>query len=98
MENTLMTGLMVSLISMAVTFLALGILIGVMYALMAIFPDKSLQTAEGEDATLLDADSSLNMDKENEELAVAMAVGMALLAHQGALDAKDPNLGKLLED
>ena len=97
MEDTLITGLYVSVISMAVTFVALGILIGVMFALLAIFPDRSLKTSEVSDE-VAELTEDLNEDpKANEELAVAMAVGMALLEHQGAFDAKDPNLGKLLE-
>lgn len=95
MENTLMTGLYVSVISMAVTFIALGILIGVMYALLAIFPDKSKQVAGDEFVAMIEEPEV--DEKANQELAVAMAVGMALLEHQGAFDAKDPNLGKLLE-
>ena len=97
MEDTLITGLYVSVISMAVTFVALGILIGVMFALLAIFPDRNLKTSEVSDEAA-ELTEDLNEDpKANEELAVAMAVGMALLEHQGAFDAKDPNLGKLLE-
>ncbi len=97
MEDTLITGLYVSVISMAVTFVALGILIGVMFALLAIFPDRNLKTSEVSDE-VAELTEDLNEDpKANEELAVAMAVGMALLEHQGAFDAKDPNLGKLLE-
>ena len=95
MENTLMTGLYVSVISMAVTFIALGILIGVMYALLAIFPDKSKQVSDDESVAMIEEPEV--DEKANQELAVAMAVGMALLEHQGAFDAKDPNLGKLLE-
>lgn len=97
MENTLVTGLYVSLISMAVTFVALGILIGVMYLLLKIFPDKSKGVAEVETGASIELETSKEDPKADEELAVAMAVGMALLEHQGTFDAKDPNLGKLLE-
>lgn len=96
MENTLLTGLYVSAISMTVTFLALGILIGVMYLLLAIFPDKSKEKSK-EGTKEMDDETIIEDPKVNEELAVAMAVGMALLDHQGVFDAKDPNLGRLLE-
>jgi len=36
-------------------------------------------------------------EKQREEMAVALAVGVSLVEHQGALENQDPTLGKLLE-
>jgi Na+-transporting methylmalonyl-CoA/oxaloacetate decarboxylase gamma subunit len=67
MENTLITGLYVSVISMAVTFIALGILIGVMYALLAIFPDKSKQVAGESDKSVAMIEEPEVDEKANQE-------------------------------
>jgi len=93
MENDLVIGLQLSIIGLGVTFLALGLLISVMYLLQRIFPAKRAvsQTQPVEPAPEGD-------EQRLEEMAVALAVGISLLEREGAFARRDPSLGKLLEE
>ena len=93
MGNDLVIGLQLSVIGFSVTFLALGLLIGLMWLLLRIFPVKSDASEkptkiaeEGEDEQRL------------EEMAVALAVGISLLEREGALDQRDRTLVQLFEE
>ena len=80
-------GLRISIIGLGVTFLALGLVILVMELLVRLFP-----------ADRTDSGKPLDLEaKRREETAVALAVGVALLDDQAAMEAHDPALGKLLE-
>jgi Na+-transporting methylmalonyl-CoA/oxaloacetate decarboxylase gamma subunit len=92
MISVLGLGLRLSLIGLSVTFLALGLVILVMELLVRIFPKQP-------DGAETDSTGGLPDDEERrrEEMAVALAVGVALLEDQEHLEARDPTLGKLLE-
>jgi Na+-transporting methylmalonyl-CoA/oxaloacetate decarboxylase gamma subunit len=65
------TGLMVSLVGLSITFLALGVFIGVIYLLKALFPYKP-ESEEGEGAEEGTEATSEN-DFAEEEVAAAIA-------------------------
>jgi Na+-transporting methylmalonyl-CoA/oxaloacetate decarboxylase gamma subunit len=90
MTTDLIVGLRLSAIGLSITFLALGLVIVVMDLLMRIFPGGGV--AREADESVKDVD-----EKSREELAVALAVGVSLIEHQGAKIERDPTLGKLLE-
>lgn len=95
MSSDLILGLRISVIGLSVTFLALGLVILVMVLLLRLFPDKSETGPKDAD---LDPAKAQELDEQAmEELAVAMAVGICLLERDGALEYRDPSLGKLLE-
>ena len=95
MNSDLILGLRLSAIGLSVTFLALGFVILVMELLMRIFPSVRA-TKEGETGKA--TTSAPDMDeKQREEMAVALAVGVSMVEHQAALENQDPTLGKLLE-
>lgn len=94
MGNEIIIGLQLSAIGLAVTFLALGLLIFVMVLLQRVFSVKhSVSKTQSIDEPAL-ADEE---DQRLEELAVALAVGICLLEREGAFTQRDPSLGKLLE-
>lgn len=84
-------GLQLSLIGLAVTFLALGLLIALMVMLLRLFPVRKEKTADPAPEKVVSAESEL------EEMAVALAVGISLLERMSALEMRDPSLGRLLE-
>jgi hypothetical protein len=74
----------------------MGLVILVMIVLVRLFPAKG---PAGEDASLIDETGPDTLDEPAlEEMAVALAVGICLLERDGALQYKDPSLGKLLEE
>ena len=95
MGSELIDGLRISIIGMSLTFLALGLLILVMVLLMRLFPERG---TEGDRVPEVDRDETEDTDlHRQEELAVAIAVGICLLERDGGLEYRDPSLGKLLE-
>lgn len=95
MDGDLIIGLRLSVIGLSVTFLALGLLILVMVFLLRFFPDKSETEQTALDTITTEAE---DVDEQRlEEMAVALAVGICLLESSGALEYRDPSLGKLLE-
>lgn len=95
MENELIIGLRLSVIGLSVTFLALGLVILVMVLLIRLFPDRGESGQEESGTDLMTSDDV--HDRQLEEMAVALAVGICLLERNGALESRDPTLGKLLE-
>jgi hypothetical protein len=95
MGNDLILGLRISVIGLSVTFLAMGLVILVMVLLLRFFPDKS-ETGQ-EDRTMIPTEAEEVSEQALEEMAVALAVGICLLESSGALEYRDPSLGKLLE-
>ena len=95
MDSDLILGLRISVIGLSVTFLAMGLVILVMVLLLRFFPDKS-ETGQ-EDPTMIPAEAEEVNEQALEEVAVALAVGICLLERSGALEYRDPSLGKLLE-
>ena len=95
MNSDLILGLRLSAIGLSVTFLALGFVILVMDLLMRIFP--SVRPAKEGEAGKAAASAPDMDEKRREEIAVALAVGVSLVEHQGGLENQDPTLGKLLE-
>jgi len=94
MGSDLIIGLQLSVIGLGVTFLALGLLILVMFLLQRVFP------ASKAPATKESAAEPTSEDEEEqrlEEMAVALAIGISLLEHDGAFVKRDRTLGKLLE-
>ena len=95
MGSDLIIGLRLSVIGMGLTFLALGLLILVMVLLLRLFPDRGVT---GQKAPDMDqAQVEVGDEQRLEEMAVALAVGICLLERRGALEYRDPSLGKLLE-
>ena len=93
MGSDLIIGLRLSAIGLTVTFAALGILIVVMLVLLRIFPVQKAVRPDPIEMGSEDAE-----EQQLEEMAVALAVGISLLEHDGALVQQDPNLGRLLEE
>lgn len=93
MANDLIIGLQLSAIGLTVTFLALGLLIGLMWLLLKLFPASKPKTAAAQASKTETKD-----DQQLEEMAVALAVGICLLEADDAFQQRDPNLGKLLEN
>ena len=95
MASDVIDGLRISVVGMSLTFLALGLLILIMVLLMRIFPERKSETSpvpdNGDSAT-----GEIGTNRQ-EELAVAIAVGICLLEREQALELRDPSLGKLLE-
>lgn len=91
MIGVLDLGLRLSLLGLGVTFLALLLVILLMELLMRVFPAG--RAADTEKPGQRDSD-----EKQLEETAVALAVGIALLEERSAAEARDPTLGKLLEE
>jgi hypothetical protein len=108
MANDLILGLRISALGLAVTFLAMGLVILVMYLLMRLFPIKKVVqggTAEAKRDLSKSMDGPETADEQAlEEMAVALAVGICLLEQEGALRGeappvqREPTLGKLLEE
>lgn len=95
MENELIIGLRLSVLGMSITFLALGLVILAMVLLIRLFPDRG---ESGQEEPEMDVMSSADVDdRQLEEMAVALAVGICLLERKGALEFRDPTLGELLE-
>lgn len=95
MGSDLIVGLRLSVIGLSVTFLALGLLILVMVLLLRFFPDRS---QNGDEIPPEEQNGIEDEDEQRlEEIAVALAVGICLLEEEGALEYRDPSLGKLLE-
>jgi Na+-transporting methylmalonyl-CoA/oxaloacetate decarboxylase gamma subunit len=92
MTSALSLGLRLSLIGLSVTFLALGLVIMVMELLVRIFPQRQTSNEPESAGGMQNAE-----EQTREEMAVALAVGVALLEDQEQLEARDPTLGKLLE-
>jgi len=107
MASDLILGLRISALGLAVTFLAMGLVILVMYLLMRVFPVKRVAlgtTAEAKRDLSKRMDEPETTDEQAlEEVAVALAVGICLLEQEGALGSgippvqREPTLGKLLE-
>lgn len=95
MGSDLIVGLRLSVIGLSVTFLAIGLLILVMVLLLRFFPDKS--EAEHSALERITTETEDVDEQRLEEMAVALAVGICLLESSGALEYRDPSLGKLLE-
>lgn len=94
MTNDLIIGLQLSVIGLAVTFLALGLLIAIMYLLQQVFPVKS----KASKTPVVEQPEIASEDQQRlEEMAVALAVGICLLEREGAVGYHDPSLGRLLE-
>lgn len=91
MTSDFTLGLQLSAIGLSVTFLALSLVIIVMELLVRIFPWRAAGEAMPGSGTI-DLD-----EKQREETAVALAVGVAILDDQTSLETHDPTLGKLLE-
>ena len=95
MDSDLILGLRISVIGFSVTFLAMGLVILVMVLLLRFFPDRS-ETGHEEPAKV--PTEAEDVDEQSlEEMAVALAVGICLLERGGALEYRDPTLGRLLE-
>lgn len=96
MESELILGLRISALGLSVTFLAMGLVILIMVLLIRFFPvrgevaEKALEAGRPEPEVV--------DEQALEEMAVALAVGICLLERNGALEYKDPSLGKLLEE
>ncbi len=69
------TGLMVSIVGLSITFIALGVFIGVIYLLKAIFPYKP----EAEDAEGEGTDETLVVSKSDEEERTAVIAAVVYL-------------------
>jgi Na+-transporting methylmalonyl-CoA/oxaloacetate decarboxylase gamma subunit len=96
MAEEVILGLRISLIGLAVTFLAMGLVILVMILLVRVFPVKG--KPEQEDLARSRAEPEAANEQALEEMAVALAVGICLLERQGELEYQNPSLGKLLEE
>ena len=96
MENELILGLRISVLGLSITFLAMGLVILIMVLLMRFFPARGAVADEVVQAGQPEPEAV--DDQALEELAVALAVGICLLERDGALESKDPSLGKLLEE
>jgi len=95
MDSDLIMGFRISVVGLSVTFLAMGLVILVVVLLMRFFPDKD---AAGQEQAAMGSSSFVDDDEQAmEEMAVALAVGICLLEGGGALECRDPSLGKLLE-
>lgn len=96
MDSDLIVGLRISLLGLSITFLAMGLVILVMVLLLRLFPVKNAGEQADEDVSAAVVDA---IDEQVlEEMAVALAVGICLLERGGALEYRDPSLGKLLEE
>jgi Na+-transporting methylmalonyl-CoA/oxaloacetate decarboxylase gamma subunit len=95
MSSDLIIGLRLSGIGLGVTFLALGLVILIMDLLVRIFP--VVGSIESDDQSAEARTGDLN-EKQREETAVALAVGIALLENKGGMEELDPTLGRLLEE
>lgn len=89
MNSDFSTGLMVSIVGLAVTFIALLVFIGVIYLLKAIFPYKAAQSdCEAEDSSA--AEEGVDICTE-EKVAAILAVTYARKFPSGKPDAgKNP--------
>lgn len=94
MSGDLITGLRLGAIGMSVTFVALGLLSLLMVLLLRVFPSES--TARENDRMKGGARAE-DDEKRQEEIAIAVAVGVSLLESSGTQVKLDPTLGKLLE-
>ena len=95
MDGDVILGLRLSVIGLSLTFLALGLLILVMVLLLRFFPEKEERPQKAADTAPREAEAT--DEQRLEEMAVALAVGICVLEKKGALDYRDPSLGKLLE-
>ncbi len=94
MNELWIQGLLVSLVGLAVTFAALGLLIGLMALLMRLFPAEAVA---GESAVSLPVDPvpPVKTIPEPDQVAIAAAIATAIaLAHR---DEQDQQLGHGLE-
>ncbi len=96
MGSDLILGLRISIIGLSLTFLAMGLVILVMVLLLRFFPVRG--AAAEESAPASQPEPEVDDEQALEEMAVALAVGICLLERDGALQYKDPSLGKLLEE
>jgi hypothetical protein len=102
MGSDLIIGLRISLLGLAITFLAMGLVIVVMILLLRLFPAR--RVAEKAAAELAPVKPEAADEQALEEMAVALAVGICLLEQDGAFNSgaapvyRDPSLGKLLEE
>jgi Na+-transporting methylmalonyl-CoA/oxaloacetate decarboxylase gamma subunit len=94
MSGDLITGLRLGAIGMSVTFVALGLLSLLMVLLLRVFPSES--TARENDRMKGGARAE-DDEKRQEEIAIAVAVGVSLLESSRTQVKLDPTLGKLLE-
>jgi len=85
-------GVRIFIIGMTVTFLALGLLLLVMRLLLRVFPVRA-EASEPQAAP----SAALATGAQQEEMAVALAVGICLLERSGSLHPRDPTLGASLE-
>jgi len=95
MNPDLLFGLQISITGLAVTFLALGLLIFVIRLLLLIFPGSEI--VEVKSRMQPQPSQELIGEQQREETAVALAVAVALLEREQAQPERDPALGKLLE-
>jgi sodium pump decarboxylase gamma subunit len=82
------TGLMVSIVGLSITFIALGVFIGVIYLLKAIFPYKpEAEEGEKEDSEELSIVSKV----DDEEVAAAIAAVIYAKEKQAVKPAQSKN-------
>lgn len=72
MNGDFATGLMVSVVGLSITFLALGVFIGVIYLLKAIFPYKA-ETEEDKGEEGDEAEGPAMVEAADEEVVAAIA-------------------------
>lgn len=96
MGSELILGLRISVLGLSITFLAMGLVILIMVLLLRFFPVRDQVDEEAVPAGQPEPEA---IDEQAlEEMAVALAVGICLLEREGALEYRDPSLGKLLEE
>lgn len=85
MSSDFSTGLMISVVGLLVTFTALGVFIGVIYLLKAIFPYKPEPEEEGEgeaaEGEAVEAEAQALTESDDEEIAAAIAAVSYLKSH-----------------
>jgi Na+-transporting methylmalonyl-CoA/oxaloacetate decarboxylase gamma subunit len=91
MRPELLLGLQISLTGLAVTFLALGLLILIMRLILLLFSPVSRFSQPEPPAEGMD-------EQQRQETAVALAVSVYLLEQHEKRPERDPSLGKLLEE
>jgi len=91
MSSTILIGLRISIIGLGITFLALAFLLLLMRLLLRVFPPER---EEPEPSRTLAAETDGDCQ---EEMAVALAVGICLLERSGSFRRRDLSLGRLLE-
>lgn len=96
MDSDLILGLRISVLGLSITFLAMGLVILIMVLLLRFFPVRDADPGAAVQAS--PSEPEVGEQQALEEMAVALAVGICLLERDGALEHKDPSLGRLLEE